>query len=67
MTELCANCKTRDATVNWVAEGGALAFTHGMFARWCLICATTAQLEYARKQAADIPRLEQKLATLVDA
>lgn len=64
MTDLCANCQQRQATLNWVGEGGTLGFVHGMYQRWCEVCATTAQLKYAREQAAMIPALELKLAGL---
>ena len=61
MSDMCTNCKTRQATVNWVADGGVLGYTHGMFTRWCDYCATEAQLEHARKMAALVPGLKQKL------
>jgi len=60
----CANCKTRKATMDWVGEGGVLAWTHGMYTRWCEYCATEAQLKYARERAAAIPELEAKLKAL---
>ena len=64
MKELCANCQSRPAEIDWVGEGGTLAWVHGMFSRWCLRCATEAQLKHARETAARIPELEQKLAGL---
>lgn len=60
----CANCQTRPATVNWTGDAGTLAYSHGLYARWCERCATEAQLAHARKMAALIPELEKKLAEL---
>ena len=59
---LCAKCGRHPATVRWVGEGGFLAFTHGMYEWWCRCCADREQLNYARKMARRIPRLQKDLA-----
>jgi hypothetical protein len=64
MSDLCANCKERVATLDWVGEGGTLAYAHGLYVRWCQQCATEAQLVHARAMAADIPALERRLTEL---
>lgn len=58
----CGNCGKRPASVWWTE--GTVAAIHGMVAAWCDHCATTAQIKFARERAADIPRLEQRLAEL---
>lgn len=58
---LCAKCGRHPASVQWVGEGGFLAFTHGHYAWWCRCCSTRAQLAYARKLARRIPRLQGEL------
>ena len=63
---MCAKCGSRPGNIQWVGEGGYLAFSHGMYAMWCLVCATEAQLEYAQRQAATVPGLEAKLARVLD-
>lgn len=63
----CENCKQRQGSINWVGEGGALAYSHGMSSWWCEFCATEAQLAHAKKVAADIPDLERRLNELRDA
>jgi hypothetical protein len=62
MGGLCANCGKRPATIDWVGNGGALAISHGVYERWCEVCALTAQLEHAQKMAGRIPDLERRLA-----
>lgn len=62
---VCLNCKKRPATVNWTADGGVLAFTHGMSERWCERCCIEAQLAHAQKMAARIPTLERGLRALM--
>lgn len=62
--DLCANCKSRPATMNWSESGSGLDFVHGNYTRWCDHCAVTRQLAFARERAADIPRLEARLANL---
>lgn len=64
--DVCQNCKRRPAVLDWVGEGGALAYVHGMHVRWCQRCAWEAQLDYARKSALQIPDLENKLSALLD-
>jgi hypothetical protein len=66
-TGKCVNCKERPATLDWVGDGGVLAYTHGMSVRWCEVCATRAQLEHAQAAAQRIPELETKLRTLLGA
>lgn len=61
---LCVNCKIRESTLDWVGEGGALAYVHGMSQPWCDRCAVEAQLAYVRKQAEQIPVLERRLKEL---
>lgn len=64
---LCQHCRVRRATLDWVGEGGTLGHVHGLYERWCEVCATTEQLAYAKRQAARVPELEAKLlATLAD-
>ena len=64
VTGTCQNCQQRPATEWWVAEGGSLAFTHGMRAKWCHRCVVTEQLRFAREIAATIPKLEAELTEL---
>ena len=64
MPDLCANCKIRPATLDWVGEGGTLAYVHGMSVRWCERCAVEAQLAYAEKLASEIPVLRARLQVL---
>ena len=56
---ICQKCHKRQATVVWTES--EFAFIHGMNEEWCDICATTTQLEYAKKLAANIPTLEARL------
>jgi len=61
----CANCGKRWGTVTWTGDAASiLAFTHGMWAQWCEICALEAQLEHAKERAAKIPEIEKRLAEL---
>jgi len=64
---ICGNCGKREATQNWVGEGGTLAWSHGMSQCWCEICCTFEQLKYAKKIANGIPELEKKLNDLIAA
>ena len=61
---ICQHCGKHPANLTWVGEGGALEYLHGGGERWCEWCAVDAQLTFARARAADIPRLEAKLAAL---
>lgn len=61
---ICSNCHERPGTIQWVGEGGFLALSHGWYQWWCEVCATKAQIEYAKARAAVIPDLEAKLAEL---
>ena len=61
---LCAKCQKRPGTETWVAEGGALAYVHGMSQWWCRRCVLEAQLEHAHERAAAIPELERQLQDL---
>lgn len=61
---LCAKCGEREGTMDFVAEGGVLAYVHGMYQRWCRLCVVREQLAYAKARAADIPSLEAELAEL---
>ena len=62
--QLCQHCHKREASVQWVGDGGIIAMTHGMYENWCDFCATTEQLKHARRSAKHIPRLEKKLKKL---
>lgn len=64
---MCSKCGTRKAVLDWVNDGGALAYVHGLSMRWCELCAVETQLEHARKQAARIPELEAALKALQEA
>jgi hypothetical protein len=64
MKQPCVHCHKREATVQWVGEGGMLAFTHGMYEMWCDYCCTVEQLKHAQRSAKQIPRLEKKLKKL---
>lgn len=56
---LCASCHKREGTLAW---GDALALTHGFAARWCEVCALTAQIAHAEERAAALPGLRARLA-----
>ena len=58
MAEMCQNCGAREATENWVCEGGTLAYMHGAYWRWCRLCVLRAQLAHAEVMAESIPELE---------
>ncbi len=64
---LCKCCRKRKATIQWVGDGGVMAWAHGMAEGWCEICATEAQVEYARDAAQRLPELEARLAELREA
>jgi hypothetical protein len=59
---LCDNCFIHKATNNWVGDGGVLAYTHGMYARWCACCCAKEQLKHCREASERIPDLERQLA-----
>lgn len=61
---LCAKCGERPATVDWVCDGGVLAWARGMSVRRCERCSLEEQLEHARKMAAKIPEIEARLRDL---
>ena len=61
---LCKNCNKREGTTRWVGNGGVMDLVHGMYQMWCEICATEAQLEYAKERAKAISKLERKLKKL---
>lgn len=65
MTDICQRCQQRPATLNWVADGGVMAYVHGMTQRWCERCAVSEQLVYATKIAATIPNLKERLRQLM--
>lgn len=62
--DICVNCSQRKASLDWVGDGGAMAYVHGMSVRWCERCAVEAQLQYARARAKEIAGLEKRLAEL---
>lgn len=57
----CANCGQREGTIRW---GDMLALTHGFTAIWCEVCALEKQIEHARARAAELPKMEARLAEL---
>ena len=57
----CENCGKHEGTQKWVGDGGFLAVTHDIYTMWCAHCCLKAQIEYAKKLAADIPKLEKEL------
>ena len=59
--KVCQNCGA-DRPLRDFAEGGTMAWVHGVYARWCEVCILTRMLEFARERAAAIPELEKKLA-----
>jgi hypothetical protein len=59
--DLCVVCKTRPATINWVASGSSMDFIHGLSERRCMICCLRTQLEKAMETTAQIPRLQKEL------
>lgn len=58
----CAHCGKHPAAMPWIGEGGVLEWTHGFYAWWCNCCMLKAQLQFARKQARRVERLEAQLA-----
>jgi len=60
----CQNCGQRPGEVDWVGDGGAIAWAHGFTQRWCRLCCVRAQLEYAYKVVDTIPALEKELQQL---
>jgi hypothetical protein len=58
---MCAKCEKHKATEKWVGEGGWLAATHGMIQYWCKCCVLEEQLEYAKDQAKEIPKLKLRI------
>jgi hypothetical protein len=63
-TDICSNCHKRKATENWVGDGGWMAYSHGMYSRWCKICVLEAQIASIRKSMNRLPTLEAKLKKL---
>jgi RNA polymerase subunit RPABC4/transcription elongation factor Spt4 len=57
----CGRCGENDATVHW---GDVLALTHGAGEWWCERCAVEEQVKHARERAAQLPKLEARLAQL---
>lgn len=64
VADICQSCGKRPATMNWVGDGGTMAFIHGMYQRWCDHCALRAQIAHAQKMADLLPELQAKLAAL---
>lgn len=62
--QTCTRCIKRPATQWWVGDGGILGAVHGMITPYCDRCCIEEQLISAREQAARIPELEAKLASL---
>jgi hypothetical protein len=60
-TMMCQKCGEHPGTECWVGEGGILTWAHGISQQWCRVCVVTAQLDYARKAAENIPDLERQL------
>ena len=53
--------------MEWVGEGGALAWAHGMSQLWCEICCVETRLIHFREMASKIPEMESRLAELLKA
>lgn len=62
--DICRSCGQRPATLNWVGDGGTLAFAHGMYQRWCEHCALRAQIAFAEKAEQSLPDLRGRLAVI---
>jgi protein-arginine kinase activator protein McsA len=60
----CQHCHKREATVNWVGEGGMMNFIHGFYERWCEQCCLEAEVAYAEKHKNDLKNLRRKLHAL---
>jgi hypothetical protein len=60
----CSCCKKRPATT-WWSDEGLMAAVHGMYAPSCERCVVERQLVHAREMAANIPKLELRLAQLM--
>jgi hypothetical protein len=54
----CRNCGVRLATAWWTADGGTLAFVHGMVQAWCERCCVEKQIEHAEEVAARRPKMQ---------
>jgi len=61
---VCACCKKRPAVTWFCAEGGALAFVHGMAEPRCQICVVEEQLLYAWEALDRVKALEAEYAQL---
>lgn len=60
VTFQCANCGKRPGTIAWVGNGGALAYSHGMYQMWCELCTVEADIEYVLKQVERLPGLQER-------
>lgn len=60
----CQNCQKRDATENWVGNGGMMDFVHGNYQRWCKVCVLKTQIKHLKQQVRRLPILEAKLKKL---
>lgn len=66
MSVICANCQKRLGTIDWVGEGGTLAFSHGFYVKWCEVCALEEQIKHAEERAAILPELRAQLAEALE-
>ena len=63
---ICSNCKKRLATIKWTGYASSMEINHGaLIEYWCKICASQAQIECRKEQAAQIPALEKELEELL--
>lgn len=62
----CQNCGDREATETFVEEGGVMAWNHGAFAYWCMLCVLKKQLEHAEERAREVPRLRREIQEFLD-
>jgi len=62
----CTKCLARPGTHNWVGQGDALSYIHGLYEKWCEICVLEAQIKHAKERAAELPAMEEKLKALLE-
>jgi hypothetical protein len=60
----CLKCGREAETTSYIGDGGMMAVTHGFSQQWCEMCIVRGQIAYVQDQAARLPDLEAKLATL---
>lgn len=63
---LCPNCEKREPTIEFLPDsGGVMEWAHGGSQLWCEPCVVETQLKHARECTKTVPKLEQKLAKLL--